>query len=296
MGEGQEGDISGSNTSRDLERREKTMELQIQPYELPSVPQFNYEELKATLTEKCHHYETIVYTDDDIKQAKSDRADLNKLKRALNEERIRLEKEYMVPFNQFKTQINEIVSIIEKPAALIDSRVKEFEQKKKDEKREQIAALFADFGFPEYITLEKIWDDSWLNSTVSLSRVKEDFKTVAFRSEKEMQTLSELPEYSFEAKEIYKKTLSLAQAMDKATECARIAKAKKAAAEKAIEDAQVREEIPFTDEVKEEEATPAAEEHFWVTFKAYLTPSEALELRSFFDYHKIKFEAILDEN
>lgn len=271
------------------------MELQFNPFELPSAPTFNYEELKATLTERCHHYETVVYTDDDIKQAKSDRADLNKLKRALNEERIRLEKEYMTPFKAFKAQIDEIVAIIDKPAALIDARVKEFEQKKKEEKREQIIALFAEAGLPEYITLEKVWDESWLNSSVSLARIKDCLKDIAFRDERAVAMIKELPEFSFEALEYYKKSLDVTQAMEKATEYSRMEKAKKAAAEKAVEDAQIREEIPMSDPEPEEveENATAEEEHFWVSFKAYLTATEATELRAFFDYNKIKFEAIM---
>ena len=60
-----------------------------------------------------------MYTDDQIKNAKSDRADLNKLKKALNDERIRCEKEYMQPFNIFKAQIDGIIKIIDKPVELI---------------------------------------------------------------------------------------------------------------------------------------------------------------------------------
>ena len=51
--------------------------------------------MKQELTEKVSMYETLVYTDDQIKEAKADKAQLNKLKKALNDERIRIEKEYM---------------------------------------------------------------------------------------------------------------------------------------------------------------------------------------------------------
>ena len=64
------------------------MELKVNEYQLPEQILFNYEELKAELTEKVQHYETLVYTDDQIKEAKADRATLNKLKKALSDERI----------------------------------------------------------------------------------------------------------------------------------------------------------------------------------------------------------------
>lgn len=91
------------------------MELRVNEVAIPEKIDFNYEELKAELTSKVSFYETLVYTDDQIKDAKADKANLNKLKRALNDERIRREKEYMQPFNVFKAQINEIIGIIDKP-------------------------------------------------------------------------------------------------------------------------------------------------------------------------------------
>ena len=267
------------------------MELKVQNYDLPSAIQFNYDELKNALTEKCHEYEVMVYTDDQIKIAKSDRANLNKLKKALNEERLRREREYMAPFTEFKDKINEIISIIDKPASLIDARVKEFEQKKKEEKKEIIAAEFEKIGFPEYITLEKIWDESWLNSSCSIARVREDFKSVAYRDGKNMEMLNDLPEYSFEAIEFYKQTLDVTQALEKANEFIRIAKAKKAAEE----ETKKQEEVPFSampEPVEEVEVVPVDEPRVWVSFKAYLSVSEARELNSFFNYNKIKFEPI----
>lgn len=271
------------------------MELKVQNYDLPSVIQFNYDELKTALTEKCHEYEVMVYTDDQIKEAKSDRANLNKLKQALNNERIRREKEYMQPFNEFKDKINEIISIIDKPTSIIDARVKEFEQKKKDEKREQIRALFEEMNFPEYITLEKVWDDTWLNSSCSLSRIKEEFKTIAYRDEKAVSMLKDLPEFSFEAIEFYKDCFDVTLAMEKANDLSRLAKAKKAA-----EEEKAKEEIPFDgmpEPVKVAEVVPAEdEERYWIKFSACMSVKEARELRSYFEYNKIPFKVEREEN
>ena len=119
------------------------MELKVNEYQLPEQILFNYEELKAELTEKVQHYETLVYTDDQIKEAKADRATLNKLKKALSDERIRREREYMQPFNEFKSRINEIISIIDKPVAVIDKQIKEYEDTKKQEKLEEIKKLWS---------------------------------------------------------------------------------------------------------------------------------------------------------
>ena len=85
------------------------MELKISPYKKPEQICFNYEELKKMIIEKASLYESVVYTDEQIKSAKKDRANLNKFKKALNDERIKLENEYMTPFNEFKSQIKELL-------------------------------------------------------------------------------------------------------------------------------------------------------------------------------------------
>ena len=285
------------------------MELQVKPYVMPAALEFNYEEIKAALTEKIHVYETMVYGEDQIKQAKADRADLNKLKDALNDERKRREKEYMAPFAEFKTKIDELIGIIAKPVAIIDQQVKDYEKKKKEEKKDQILGLFKEAGFPDYIPFEHVFNEAWLNSSCSMARVKEDLKTLLMKNEKAVKTINALPEYSFEAMEIYKKTLDLSDAITKATEMGRIAKAKKEAAEAAARKAEL-ERVAAEQRRAEEEARKAAAEQnttevpapepakeqplpgTWTRFEAFLTKDTAKMLADFFKDNNIAFRPI----
>ena len=54
------------------------MELRVEPVTFPEVIQFNYEELKAEITSSTEMYKNLVYTDDQIDDAKKKRAELNK--------------------------------------------------------------------------------------------------------------------------------------------------------------------------------------------------------------------------
>ena len=101
------------------------MELKIQPYKQPNAIVFNFDELKTAIETKASEYASLVYTDEQIKTAKNDRANLNKLKKALNDERLKQEREYMKPFDVFKAQVKELVTIIDKPCNLIDTQIKE---------------------------------------------------------------------------------------------------------------------------------------------------------------------------
>lgn len=110
------------------------MELKIQDYQIPEKITFNYEELKSWITERTRDYETLVYTNDQIVDAKKDRATLNKFKKSLNDERISREKEYMRPFNDFKMKMNELVGIIDDSVFAIDKQIREYEDVKKQGK------------------------------------------------------------------------------------------------------------------------------------------------------------------
>jgi hypothetical protein len=203
------------------------MELQVNPVSIPEKITFNYEEIKQELAEKLKSYETAVYTADQMKQAKADKASLNKLRKALNDERIKREREYMRPFNEFKAQISELVTLIDKPVAMIDKQVKEYEEQKKLEKRKQIEEYFeTECDFPEWLKIDQIFNKSWLNSTCSMKTVEGDLKALQETICKELETLQALPAFGFEATEVYKNTLNMAAAINEGKRLADIQKRK----------------------------------------------------------------------
>ena len=270
------------------------MELKVSELVIPESISFNYEELKRELTDKVKTYESIVYDDAQIKEAKADKANLNKLKKALNDERIRLEREYMKPFDTFKAQINEIIGIIDKPVAVIDKQVKAYEDKCKQEKFEEIESYFDEIEKPDILTLNKIWDDKWLNASVSMKQIKDAIQAAIAKVNTELDTLKALPEFSFEAIEVYKESLDINKAIAEGHRLADIQKRKieaeaKAEAEKAAQATPIPEPIAEPTPVKTEEVKQDAQ---WVSFKAYITVEQAQALKAFFNANNIQFAPI----
>jgi hypothetical protein len=58
------------------------MELRVNEPQLPAEIVFNYDEIKLELAQTLQKYETAVYTADQMKLAKADKASLNKLRKA----------------------------------------------------------------------------------------------------------------------------------------------------------------------------------------------------------------------
>lgn len=288
------------------------MELKIEQVAIPEKITFNYEELKQELSDKVRMYETLVYTDDQIKSAKADRADLNRLKKVLNDERIRREKEYMQPFNAFKAQINEIIGIIDKPVALIDKQIKEHEEEQRREKKKKIEKHFDSIVHPDWLTLSMIWNEKWLNTSVSMSSILGEFDTKFEAIKNDLSVLSNLPEFAFEAIETYKSTLDLNKSIAEGRRLSemqrRKAEQEKARAEQERLRREQEEQLPFTVDrsgeklenptlamqyhEKEEVVQSPKEIPTYVCFKALLTVSQALELKEFFESRNIEFSRI----
>ena len=298
------------------------MELRINEVQLPEQITFNYEELKQELAEKLSTYETLVYSDEQIKEAKADKANLNKLKKALNDERIRREKEYMQPFNDFKAKINEIIGIIDKPIALIDKQVKEYEDKQKQDKMDKIKALWSEMDVPEGLTLERVFDDRMLNVSYGMNHVKQKMLDDIKRFNRDMETLAGLPEFGFEAQQEYIRTFDLNKALAEGQRMAQVQKKKEEAKEamRKIEEeqkakaAEEAKKAAFPDDamnlpVTEEEIAQSRQEYIdaasangvhpviapakqWISFKALLTVEDATALKQFFESRNIQFEAV----
>ena len=204
------------------------MELKVNEYKLPEAISFNFEELKTQIAAKTEQYTKIVYTDDNIKAAKEDRADLNRLKKALNDERLRRQREYLAPFEQFKKQIDEVIAIIDKPVQAIDVQIKQYEAIKQDEKKMKIQELFDSMLFPDFVKLdEKIFNPKWLNATVTMKQIEDSLQETKTQIIANCQTLAGLPSYSHEAVIYYQRTLDVTGALAKVRELSEIEAAKK---------------------------------------------------------------------
>lgn len=285
------------------------MELRVEEYQLPQKISFNFKELKAELQEKTQHYETMVYTNDQIKEAKADRANLNRLKKALNDERIRREKEYLAPFDAFKKQVNEVIAIVDKPINAIDRQVKEYEEKKKEDKLEAIHEFFDSCeDIPEWLHLEKFFDSRWLNASVSMKSIQETITDKVAQIKTDLATLANLPEFGYEAQQVYISTLDINKALAEGQRMSQIQKQKAAyeaeQARKREEEARLKQEAEFAKHMNppaeepaaaepEKEAVAAAEPaKTWVSFRAHMTTEDALALQDFFQNRGIEFEAI----
>lgn len=170
-------------------------------------------ELVASMTEQ---YEGVTYTDEQIKIAKSDRATLNAMKKAISDRRIQVKKAVMEPYTKFETEVAEVVALIDKPIAMIDSQIKEYDERVKNEKKQALKEYFEEIAadLEGVLTFDRVFDQRYLNATVSLSKAKTDIKDKVERVNTDLNTLNSLDaEYRMFARDVYVRTLDMSQAM-----------------------------------------------------------------------------------
>ena len=95
---------------------------------------WNKEQITSAVENIISQYEGITYTEEQIRDAKKDRAILNAMKTDISNRRIQVKKDLMAPYNVFEAEVKEVVAMIEKPIEMIDKQLIEYEEKQKEEK------------------------------------------------------------------------------------------------------------------------------------------------------------------
>lgn len=196
------------------------MELKIYNQTALEPIQFNYEELVKELTGKLAYYKSVVYTEAEVKTAKTDRATLNKFKDAIDNRRKEIKAQCMQPYLDFENKTKEILRMIEEPVRLIDGQIKAFEKKVQDEKKASIEAFYArEIGdLKELLPLTRFWNPKWLNASYAIKTIKEEITATITKVKADFEVISGFKsEFEFQIKDVYLRTFDLSKAMTEKT-------------------------------------------------------------------------------
>ena len=180
------------------------------------VIKWNKEELEAAVRHKIAAYQNVVYTEDNMKQAKADRAELNKLTKAIEERRKMVKKIINEPYDVFEAELKEILALIQEPVGIIDRQVKAFEDQKKEEKKKSIQKSYDEVigDLAEVLPFERVFDIRYLNQTYKLATAQAEVKAKVEKVRTDLETIDSLEsKYKLNAKDVYIKTLDLSKAL-----------------------------------------------------------------------------------
>ena len=218
--------------------------LVIKKNEVPAI-QFNKEELIERVDEILEQHKGIIYTIEDIPEAKKVVADLRKQKKYLNSERISACKPYEAIVKQTKTDMDDVLARYDTVIQEIDTQIKESENVWKKEREDYIRETYED------VFLHEI-PEKYLVCPI-IKNLKIDSKWMLKSTSKKKIVAEE--EFLSDVEQEYFKELDLNKAIKK-NQSLREAKQKVLEAEKKRKEEELRRK---EQEMKEQQETQAVE-------------------------------------
>lgn len=278
--------------------------------------EWNNEELKEAISAKVQDYKGLQYTEETIKEAKKDKATLNKLRDAIETERKRIKKQCMAPYELFEKQVKEVLAIIDEPIQLIDSQIKEVEEQRRLEKKQKVLEIYEENigNLKGILPFAKVFKNEYLNVSKSLKSIAEEITVLISKVNQDMDVIEELDtKYELQVKDMYVKTLDLSMALRENARLEEVerklaerraqqererAEAEKRAAEEAQKRAEVQQQVAESvpeesdkKEIVEEARKETAPDPQTVTleFRVTATPEQLQKLKEFLKANNIVY-------
>ena len=290
------------------------MEINVQPIAIQTI-ETNYKELKNQISVALKKYEDISYTEENLKLAKQDRATLNKFKDAMEAKRIEVKKECMKPYESFEKQVKDLVGMVQNQINTIDTVVKEYDTRKRNEKKIQILEYFmSEVGeLAPIVSMERIFSDKWLNASVALTTIQSEIMDKLKQIKTDIEVIGSLKsKYEAQIMDTYLRSYNLSLALSEskrleeqearlqayaemqaaqAAEASTIALSSVATNDKPVTAEQTNTSNPNT-EIPLEATTEATEAMYHLTLRLSGTKEQLVDLRKYLDSNNIKFEKV----
>lgn len=182
-------------------------ELKVTVTQTPGKIKCNLDEIKEALAVQMSAYSGLEITEENVKTAKKDLAVLRKIRTAVDTRRKEIKKEFNAPYEEFEAQVKEVLAVIDKPISEIDSEVKRLDAKRAAEKMEHIKDLYLEClsDYIPYLSLEKVFKESWLNASTKDKDIKYDMSEAKVKVQSDLDVIHGLnSEIEDEILEIYR--------------------------------------------------------------------------------------------
>ncbi|WP_249261372.1 DUF1351 domain-containing protein [Lactiplantibacillus plantarum] len=135
----------------------------------------NLEGLQASIAQYVSRYSNLVITEDNVTDSKQVRAKLNKLKKALDDRRKEIKRNYNQPLREFETEVKKLEASIDMIIDPIDEGLGELEVQRREQRKADVMGLIAETA-PNYdVGVDEIeFDPRWLNKSISNKQITQE--------------------------------------------------------------------------------------------------------------------------
>lgn len=177
--------------------------------------EFNYDELKKELGKALHKYQSLVYTQENVGDAKKTLADLRKLKRAIEDRRKEVKAYCLKPYEDFEKKVKDLTGMIEKPISLINVQVQDFEEQRRGEKMKACKALYERLleGYEDLkgrVSWEDVEHPSFGNVTKTEAQIEKEITEFLDQAKGGVEVIKAMKtKYEFELLEMFFKSYNI---------------------------------------------------------------------------------------
>lgn len=155
----------------------------------------------------------------DIKTCKASMAELNRMKKELEDGRKWVKKEVNAPYDAFAEQVKSLVDTIDSYVKILDDSIKIRENQMREDRKAQLAQDYQDFApmIASVIPFDRILEPQWLNKTYGTGKAQKKLYEKAERVMQEYEALRNMEdslEFYMEDKAVFFDTLSLKEALE----------------------------------------------------------------------------------
>ena len=256
----------------------------------------NIQEAKDYALQLKDYYSKLIFTEEQVTEAKEERASINKIVKKIADYRKNIVAEFKKPIEVFENTAKETEKILKETADFVDVQVKSFEDKEKEEKRHKIEDIFKELiekeEISDLITLDMLFDERYLNKTYSLENVEKDLFEKIRKICQELQAIKNLnSEHELSLINMYLKDFDLSKVIIENNRLEELKKATKKVEEKKEEIIKEKIETMVKEEVKDDITDPIMTYTLKIT--APLSKQKALE--QFLDLNKMEYVKIIDK-
>lgn len=154
----------------------------------------DYDKLKAKVLEDVSAFKGIIISEDNLEEAPKWRAELNKKAKRISDFRIAFEKDFKKRIEKPTSQLKELAAFYTDASNNIDTQVKGFDEKRKQEKNEAIGKIYAEniADMEQFLPLDSIWNEKWMNKGFSLSDIEKEIKSRVDTTRENIDTIQML--------------------------------------------------------------------------------------------------------
>lgn len=173
------------------------LEFQVD-YQPSKITILNEEKLSELVNQMASTYSSLVFTDDNVTEAKEARAELNKVAKRLDDERKKVKSGFTTPLDNFENKMNGYKKQIKEVADSIGNNLTEYEEEQRKKRLETVQAFIKEEAESFGLEAKNIsFNNSWLNKGAFTPKgqltkgTKEDIEQVVQAEAQEVQRVAE---------------------------------------------------------------------------------------------------------